>query len=40
MATALKHLKEGKAAGFDGISAEEMKATSESRTDVSYTQIM
>ena len=32
--TALKHLKEGKAAGFDGISAEEMKATGEIGIDV------
>ena len=29
VATALKHLEEGKAAGFDGIAAEEMKATGE-----------
>ena len=34
VATALKHLKEGKAAGFDGISAEEMKATGEIGIDV------
>ena len=34
MATALKHLKEGKAAGFDGVSAEEMKATGEIGIDV------
>ena len=34
VATALKHLKEGKAASFDGISAEEMKATGEIGIDV------
>ena len=34
VATALTHLKEGKAAGFDGISAEEMKATGEIGSDV------
>ena len=34
VAAALKHLKEGKVAGFDGISAEEMKATGETGIDV------
>ena len=34
VATALKHLKEGKAAGFDRISAEEMKATGETGVNV------
>ena len=34
VATASKHLKEGKAAVFDGISAEEMKATGEIGIDV------
>ena len=34
VATALKHLKEGKAAGFDGISAEELKTTGEIGIDV------
>ena len=34
VATALKHLKKGKAAGFDGISAEEMKVTRKTGVDV------